>query len=605
MPVGGSHRARLAALADDDQEITSTYRAMHGGPAGLRVDSWTYRGSASVSSASTPALSRQQSESTSNFESGGVPGRTGSMEMTSPYSEAPLNEAAMTPSAAQSAATLRQSTETVNSLGDRLGRVNLENGYTRYDYGPAPTSSYGGVPSPAAAYSGGSAASRSQYLPGGSSSKAQSAVASPASPTYSGTRQSVSVSTSGYSNPTSPSSSGLRISPPSNPAPPTSVELSPTRMPYLNNNSPRLDGETVAAANRVTALVSKMTTGSAREQLDAAKSLREALEKHGAPVKRAVHMAGGTHMLLTLLRSGRPELQEVCAEALADLCSHTQAMQELTAIQDTVTPIVSRSLKGVASGNAAYTKLFVALATSNSDSVKAACANHKAVRFLADILSGLSSPAPTMEARAAAVSSLEALCKADPGANIKKLAWGEGLSALVPLLQPPSGPAAESAMNLLTLALKQDPLNALSLCSPVLIEALSELIADPDVSMVMQVGAAKVLVSIAALESRKEEATEALNECALPRACEILHQSGDEWRDGAPSTNGHLDLQAACAALIGHLSLGSPLCCHVIMFHAEALHTLVSVLTGCHEFTLVEAVLGAYGKYAAAPTAMI
>ena len=40
------------------------------------------------------------------------------------------------------------------------------------------------------------------------------------------------------------------------------------------------------------------------------------------------------------------------------------------------------------------------------------------------------------------------------------------------------------------------------------------------------------------------------------------------------------------------------------MFHAEALPTVVSVLTGCHKFPLVEAMLGAYGKYAADPRAM-
>ena len=311
-------------------------------------------------------------------------------------------------------------------------------------------------------------------------------------------------------------------------------------------------------------------------------------------------------MLLTLLRSGKPELQEVCAETLADLCTHDQALEELTAAQDAVTSIVSKSLNGVSSGNAAYTKLFIALANSNSAPVKAACASHKAVRFLADIISGLSTPTPSNEARAAAVSSLEALCKTDPGANIKKLAWGEGLAALVPLLQPPSGPAATSAMNLLQLALKEDPLHALSLSSPILIEALSELIADPDVSLEMQIGAAKILVGIAALASRKEEATQALNDCALPRACEILHSAGDTWKQGAPSKNEVIDcdLQAACATLIGHLSLASPLCCHVVMFHAEALPTVVSVLTGCHKFPLVEAMLGAYGKYAADPRAM-
>ena len=360
----------------------------------------------------------------------------------------------------------------------------------------------------------------------------------------------------------------------------------------------------VGASNKAPALVSQLTTGTAPQQLDAAKTLTAALKQHGDPVQRATHQAGGTHMLQNLLRTGNPQLQEACAGALAEMTKYHPALEEVTATQDTPLAIVHSCLTGISAGNEAYTNLFVGIVASENDSVKAACAAHKGVRVLADILTD---PQASTPSKRSALTALEALCTADPAHNLKKLAWGGGLAALVPLVEPPSSPTAASALSLLLLALEQDPYHAESLAYPGLIEALAVLIADPDVALPLQVGAARVLAAVAALRTRTDDATQALNDFALPRACEVLHQVESIWSKGAPSVRSceEAPLHAACAVLVAYLCLGSELCCHVVLFHAEALRTVASVLTGSHEFGLVEAVLGATGRYAAQPTAIL
>jgi hypothetical protein len=396
--------------------------------------------------------------------------------------------------------------------------------------------------------------------------------------------------------------------------------ISPSKLPFAppaGSSDPPLTAAAMDAAHRVAGLVSTLTTGRPNEQVKASKDLHSILNKHGEPVQRATHLAGGTHMLFTLLQSkqkqSQPELQNACAAALAEVCKHPPALEELVALPDGPSIIIAACLRGIASGSEVYTSLFISLVSNtnkeSNDAVKAACAVHKAVRVLADILAGSASDGSTQEnaSQKLAVAALEALCLADPGPNLRKLAWGGGLASLVSLIKPPFDHSAASAMHLLLLALDQDKRHAESLCSPsTLIEELSVLIADSDVELGLQIGATKVLGAVAALRSRKADATQALNDCALPRACELLHQEAEaSWSQGAPKNDEIADLHAACAALVAHLSVGSPICCHVMLFHTEALKTVVSVLVGRHEFGLVEAVLGAVGTYASAPTVML
>jgi hypothetical protein len=601
--------ARNAALfPEEETEITSSYRATYGGPAGLAASSWTSR--STTSPTSTPNMSRQQSISQHNSFSatsgagGGKVGAGVGDSVNNSMAESGLRSPI---SRGVSSSSIRLDMERLDiqkggshrvDSGEVVGVVGASPpGSRQNDFNITPSSPDHLVRAEAAL-----AAARQQLA---ASSGALPPLAKNSSPSL--------------PKPDEENSDLLLAN---------TEGISPSKLPFAppngNNNATPLTAAAMDAAHRVAGLVSILTTGRPSEQIKAAVDLHTILVKHGEPVQRATHLAGGTHMLSTVLQSkqkqSQPELQNACAAGLAEVCKHPPALEELVALQDGPSIIIAACLKGIAAGSEVYAHLFITLVSNvnkeSNDAVKAACAGHKAVRVLANILAGdensneKNSDTTTIvennynnNAQKLALAALEALCIADPGPNLRKLAWGGGLASLVPLIQPPFDHSAASAMHLLLLALDQDKRHAESLCSPSsLIEELSILIADSDVDLTLQVGATKVLAAIAALRSRKDDATQALNDCALPRACEILHQAEALWSEGAPSEDINADLQAACAALVAHLSVGSPLCCHVVLFHAEALRTVVSVLSGRHEFGLVEAVLGATANYAAAPT---
>lgn len=588
---------------DEEVEITSSYRASYGGPAGLSVSSWTSR--STTSPGSTPALSRQQSLS-QNHSLSATSGAGGGQN----YGGDSVNN--MVDSALRS-----PTSPGVSSSSMRLD-------FDRLDLHEDGTISSGDVPIGAVSGSDVDNMNTNSTAKLDPMSRAEAALAAArkqlaaSSGAASGTEAGVlpplqedpSCSPSSLSQESSESNvNGSQLA--------NTDGISPTKLPFAppaGSSEPLLTAAAMDAAHRVAGLVSILTTGRPSEQVKASEDLQSILNKHGEPVQRATHLAGGTHMLFTLLQSkekqSQPELQNACAAALAEVSKHPPALQELVALPDGPSIIIAACLIGIASGSEVYTSLFISLVSNgnkdSNDAVKAACAVHKAVRVLADILAGTASDdGNTLEnsfSLKLAVAALEALCLADPGPNLRKLGWGGGLASLVSLIKPPFDRSAASAMHILLLALDQDKRHVESLCSPSsLIEELSVLIADSDVELGLQIGATKVLGAVAALRSRKTDATQALNDYALPRACEVLHQGSE----GAPKNSQIADLHAACAALVAHLSVGSPLCCHVVLFHAEALKTVVSVLAGRHEFGLVEAVLGAVGSYAAAPTVML
>jgi len=403
-------------------------------------------------------------------------------------------------------------------------------------------------------------------------------------------------------------------------------ELSPNRIPYALTGLE--SQEALGGARRAASLVSKLTTGSVVEQAAAAEALLQALKEHGDPVRQATHLAGGTHMLQqTMLSSKNERLQDVCVEALAELCQYQPALSEVAhGGGDTTGCLVERTLKGITAGKVSHKQLFVALTVSDSEEVKAACANLKAVRTFAEQISREMNPEGTKESRAASLDAIDAMCTADPGSNLRKLAWTGSLPTLVSSIRHPETPPPQRAISLRLLlkALAQDSRYADMLCTFEVINALAELIADADYPVEVQAGAASVLTHVAAIPSKKAETTAALTDCALPRACEVLHNAGKFWESGPPVESPasikrlaqmiidggtafygkeaiEAQLQSACAALVAHLATGSPLCCHVILFHTQVLKTLVSVLVGSHQYLLAESLLRAAGRYAANP----
>lgn len=214
------------------------------------------------------------------------------------------------------------------------------------------------------------------------------------------------------------------------------------------------------------------------------------------------------------------------------------------------------------------------------------------------------------------------------------------------------------ALNILLQTLMHDARYADALCSPETIQALASVLADPEYSLSIQAGSAVILSLVSALPSRKEDATMALTDWALPRACEILHHADAEWNsagqwggsmsssslilvldmvrqslrainmdrsngrggnggssrrrnddvissvDAADTAVLTMHLHAACASLTANLASASALCCHVIIFHhTQLLQTLVNVLVGSHQYALVDRLLSATEVYAAKPSA--
>lgn len=612
--------ARNSALfPDEDVEITSSYRATYGGPAGLSASSWTSR--STISPGSTPVASRQHSQNHSfSATSGAGGGQGGGGDSVNNLSESRVRSP-MSPGESSSSIRLEmerldlQDSGTVGSGKVVVGAVSGSG--VNHNMNTNSMSNFDPVSRAEAAL----VAARQQLA---ASSGAAAAAAGMVAGTLPPLLEDPPSSSSCSSLPQEDSERDMNGSRLAN-----TDGISPSKLPFAplaGSSDPPLTAAAMDAAHRVAGLVSILTTGRPNEQVKASEDLHSILKKHGEPVQRATHLAGGTHMLFTLFQSkqkqSQPELQNACAAALAEVCHHPPALEELVALPDGPSIIIAACLRGIASGSEVYTSLFISLVSNankdSNDAVKAACAVHKAVRVLADILAGSVSEKSENKSRIdsrtqenassqkLALAALEALCLADPGPNLRKFAWGGGLASLVPLIKPPFDHTTASAMHLLLLALDQDKRHAESLCSPSsLIEELSVLIADSDVELSLQIGATKVLGAVAALRSRKADASQALNDCALPRACEVLHQAEALWSQGAPKNDEIADLHAACAALVAHLSAGSPLCCHVVLFHAEALRTVVSVLAGRHEFGLVEAVLGATANYAAAPTVVL
>ena len=205
-------------------------------------------------------------------------------------------------------------------------------------------------------------------------------------------------------------------------------------------------------------------------------------------------------------------------------------------------------------------------------------------------------------------------------------------SAPVPSLLATAGDPElrDSAMWLHLSSLDVDPGAADSLSSPLAIHSLSALLAAPDQPLAAQTQAAQVLAHVAAVAGRGADATQALVDVSIPRACEVLHQSaagrtptaadafgaagraqallasgggGAEAGTSGKGGEGEAALGAACAALIARVAICSRLCCHLIIFHTELLQTLVAALVASRQYALARALLDASADYANNPTA--
>jgi hypothetical protein len=382
-----------------------------------------------------------------------------------------------------------------------------------------------------------------------------------------------------------------------------------------------LDGPDAAAAATRSApeLVSMLTAGMPKEQEAAARALLRAMRAVGAPLRAAAHEAGGTHVLATLVSEagaadggrGSASLRVPAMEALAEIMQHVPARAEIAAAPGVASRAVGAAVAALASGRPEGARLLAALAATPGNDVRVALAQHKAVRALADALVA-AAPAQTeggappseaaLEAAAAALEALCAVCAADAGGStLRKVAWGGGLAALVPLVGGAGGePARGAALDLLLRALRVNAGFADALATPAAIRTLASFVAAPERALAAQAAAAEVLAFVAALPALRREAVAALVDHAVPRACEVVHQPVGGTAE--PDDAAEAALRAACGALLAHAAAASRLACHALLFHGELLPPAIAALVASRQHALAGRLLVAAGAYAADPT---
>ncbi len=90
------------------------------------------------------------------------------------------------------------------------------------------------------------------------------------------------------------------------------------------------------------------------------------------------------------------------------------------------------------------------------------------------------------------------------------------------------------------------------LSEPKSIENIASIIADAEISLETQTGAARILSMISSQSKQKPQAQVALMDYGIPRACEIIHQS----RNKIPGNSNSTDQKPES----NHSSTLSPLC---------------------------------------------
>lgn len=184
------------------------------------------------------------------------------------------------------------------------------------------------------------------------------------------------------------------------------------------------------AVHAVPSLLSLLLSGRTDEQVLAARKLHAYCRHSGRPVEAAIAAAGGVHMLLIMLDSLDRNLRDLCTRVLTDLAADDRVRAEIFAAPGGTAKVIQLMYRGILDGQASAGHFLELLAGSKEEAVQAALSHSKVVRMLCDTLGA----APSLRARGAALSALQAFCRQDPG-NLRKLAWSGGCDSLLGLLQ--------------------------------------------------------------------------------------------------------------------------------------------------------------------------
>lgn len=272
---------------------------------------------------------------------------------------------------------------------------------------------------------------------------------------------------------------------------------------------------------------------------------------------------------------------------------------------------IALMFRGLADGVPAAAAFLHQLAASEGQEVRAACARARVVHMLTRAAGAGS--ASSARARGAVLSALEAFCAADD-ANVRKMGWAGGVEVLLGLLAGGGAPEHHlPALRLLGRAAEALPEAAPAACTAAGVAALAEFVGSPAVPLEAQALAARVLSRVAAVPVRKEDATQALTNLALPRTFEVLHEAAAAAE--AASTGGEAEpgqqpqqqqqeeaqlraLVGACAACTAHLVAACADCCHALLHHSALLRPTLDALLASRQFGLAQKLLEATAAYA-------
>lgn len=348
-----------------------------------------------------------------------------------------------------------------------------------------------------------------------------------------------------------------------------------------------------SSLNKALKDISVLTTGQILKHRDAMESLVDIVQEENTPgeMMREIHLQGGTHVLYTNIQSSDKAVRTLAATGLVCICTHEkEALREVVSSRDISSSIVGICVRDVlTSQSMIHRDLFDLLIESKSRTISQCCAEHRVVLKCIERLQSQAQKHGKIDTNA--LHMLSTMVGTGLEYYLDSVYWNGGLEVFPMLLS--FGVEDESIREsiqdvaMMTSAIcRHNPDAAESLCTPLAVEYLSYMVADPDVSLNVQVAVARVLLEISRVSKKKEEVVVSLQDYCLPRVCEVVHQSKQHEIQTEES-----DLWTTCAGIVSYLCRDSNVCCHVVIFHADILQQSIRLLTHAYKYEQTQVLL--------------
>lgn len=354
------------------------------------------------------------------------------------------------------------------------------------------------------------------------------------------------------------------------------------RVTDIDDDGKKNDDGASSSLHKALKDISVLTTGQVLQHRHAMESLVDILHSHddSEEMMREIHTQGATHVLYANISSSDKTMAKLSADGLVCICTHEkEALKEVVSSREISSVILGTCVRNILTGShsTTYGDLFDLLLGSKSRIISQCCAEHKVVLKCIERLQTHVEKHDKVDTNALHMLS----CMVATGLEyyMDSIFWNGGLDVFVIILSTPmvqnDESIRESVVRMMSALCHHNPDAAGFLCTPKAIEYLSRMIADPDISIDIQVDVAWILLEISRVENKKTETIESLQDYCLPRVCEVIHQSKQQVID----TTAECDLWTRCAGIVSYLCRDSHVCCHVVIFHADILQQTIRLLT--------------------------